>query len=132
MIVFGDENGDARAVGGSGDAPLNRKLLRDGFKALRKVFQIEFEAGEIPFDAREVETLFARLMLFEMKDVATVPVDEIGDGGVETAAIGAAKQEDGAVHRVGPFAVAGDCTFVDEGLSRRSVGWTGCSSAYRS
>jgi len=122
MIVFGDENGYAWAIGRGGNAPLNRKLLCDGRKALRKLFQIELEGGEIPFDAREVETLFTGLMLLEMEDVTTMPVDEIRNGGIEAAAIRAAKQEDSAIHGIGPFAVAGDCTFVDEGLSRRSVG----------
>jgi hypothetical protein len=73
------------------DAPLNGKLLGDGSKPFWKVFQVEFEPFEIPFDAREIETFDAGLVLLEMKDVAAMPVDKIRDCGVEALSIGASQ-----------------------------------------
>jgi len=54
-------------------------LFGNGREPFRKIFQIEFEAGEIPFHAGKIKTFLARLMLLEMKNVAAMPVDEIGD-----------------------------------------------------
>jgi hypothetical protein len=89
VIVFGNKNSYARAVVRGGDAPLNRKLLGDGSKPFGKIFQVEFETCEIPFDACEIGTFQAGLVLLEMKDVAAMPVDEIRDCGIEAFAIGA-------------------------------------------
>jgi hypothetical protein len=47
---------------------------------LWKVFQIELEPFEIPFDAGEIETFFPGLVLLEMKNVAAMPVNEIRNG----------------------------------------------------
>jgi len=89
VVVFGDKNGHARTVVRGGDAPLNRKLFGDGSKPLWKILEVELETGEIPFQAREIETFDAGLVLLEMKDVAAMPVDKIRDRGVEAFAIGA-------------------------------------------
>ena len=68
---------------------MNRKLFGDGSKPLWKILEVEFETCEIPFDAGEVETFDAGLVLLEMKDVAAMPIDEIRDCGVEALSIGA-------------------------------------------
>jgi hypothetical protein len=75
-------------------------LLGNGSKPLREVFQIELESSEIPFDAGKIETLFASLVLLEMKDVATVPVDEIRNGRIQALAIRAPQQENSALLHV--------------------------------
>ena len=62
------------------NAPPNRKLLGDGRKPLWKIFEIELEPFEIPFDPGEIETFFPGLVLLEVKNVAAMPVDEIGNG----------------------------------------------------
>ena len=62
-------------------------MFGDGSEPFRKIFQIEFEAGEIPFNAGKIKTFPTRLMLLEMKNVATMPVDEIRDCRVQTLAI---------------------------------------------
>jgi hypothetical protein len=62
---------------------LNGKLLGDGSEPLWKILEVEFETCEIPFDACEIETFDAWLVLLEMKDVAAMPVDEVRDCGVE-------------------------------------------------
>src|SRR6202040_1396286 len=59
VIVLGNKNGYTRTIVRAGDAPLNRKLLGDGSEPFWKVFQIEFETGEIPFDAGKIETFDA-------------------------------------------------------------------------
>jgi len=87
VVVFGNKNCHARTVVRGGDAPLNGKLLGDGSKPLGEVFQVELEAFEIPFDAGEIETFDAGLVLLEVKDVAAMPVDEISDCGIEAFAI---------------------------------------------
>lgn len=89
VIVFGNKNCHARAVIRGGDAPLNGELLGDGRKPLWKILEVEFETCEIPFDAREVKTFDAGLVLLEMQDVAAMPVDKIRDCGVEAFPIGA-------------------------------------------
>ncbi len=87
VIVFGNKNGHARTVVRGGDAPLNGKLLGDGSKPFWKILEVELETCEIPFDAREIETFDAGLVLLEMKDVAAVPVNEIRDCGIEALSI---------------------------------------------
>ena len=110
VIVFGYKNGYARAVVRGGDAPLNGKLFGDGSKPFGKVFQVEFETCEIPFDACEIGTFQAGLVLLEMKDVATMPVDEIRDCGIEAFAIRAPQQEDSAVLQVSIPRIGGHFT----------------------
>jgi hypothetical protein len=41
-----------------------------------------------PFDAGEIETLFASLVLFEMQDVAVMAENKVGNSGIETLLIG--------------------------------------------
>jgi hypothetical protein len=81
---------------------LNGKLLGDGRKPRREVFYVELETCEVPFDAGKIETFFSGLVLLEMKDVAIMPVDEVGDGRIQTFAIRAPQQEDSAVLQVEP------------------------------
>lgn len=97
VVVFGNKNGDARTVVRGGDAPLNRELFGDGSKPLWKILEVELETSEIPFDAGEIETFDAGLVLLEMQDVAAMPVDEIRDCGIKAFAIRTPQQEDGAV-----------------------------------
>jgi hypothetical protein len=72
-------------------------LFGDGGEPFRKIFQIEFEAGEVPFNARKILTFLTRLMLLEMKNVAAMPVDEIGDRRIQPLAVRALHQEHGTV-----------------------------------
>jgi hypothetical protein len=68
-----------------------------GANHFRKLFQIEFEACEIPFNTGQIKTFFTCLMLLEMKNVAAMPIDEIRDGRVQALAIRALQQENCAV-----------------------------------
>lgn len=67
---------------------------------MRKIFQIELEPCKIPFDAGKIETLFPRLVLLEMKDVPTMPVNEIRNRRIQPLTIRALQQEDSAVFQV--------------------------------
>jgi len=87
VIIFGNKNGDARPVIRPRNAPPNRKLLGNGCKPLRKIFQIELEPFEIPFDARQIESLFPRLVLLEMQDVPAMPINKIRNGRIQTLSI---------------------------------------------
>ncbi len=87
VIIFRNKYGYSRTVGRRGDAPLNGKFLGNRRKPFREVFQIELEASEVPFDAGKIESFFSRLVLLEMKDVATMPVDEVRDCCIQALAI---------------------------------------------
>src|SRR5258707_2383775 len=104
MIVFRYENRHPRSVLRSRNAPLNREMVRDGLKPLRKILQIELEAGQVPLDACQIKTFLSRLMLLEVKDVAAVPINEIYDRRIEALAVRTLQKQDGAVFHLGlPF-----------------------------
>jgi len=52
---------------------------------------------EFPFHAGEIESFFADLVLFEMKDVAALAINEIGNGGIESFAVRALHEKNGAI-----------------------------------
>lgn len=54
--------------------------------------EVQLKPVQIPFDARQIEALFAGLVLLEMQDVSTVPENEIGDGRVEAFSVRALHQ----------------------------------------
>ena len=87
MVVFGDKNGDPRAVIAQANHPIHAEVVSDGAKSSVKVFQVEAETVEVPLDAREIVALFAGLMLLEVEDIAVVAVDKFGDAGVEAFAV---------------------------------------------
>src|SRR5260370_35191550 len=86
------------------EASLNREMVRDGLKPLRKVLQIKLEAGQVPLDACQIKTFLSRLVLLEVKDVAAVPINEICDRRIEPLAVRTLQKQDGAVFHLGlPF-----------------------------
>src|ERR1700740_933670 len=77
VIVLRNKNRDAWSVIAQADDPIHAKLVRNGAKGAVKVFQVQSESLEVPFDAREVVALFTGLMLLEMQDIAVVSVDKL-------------------------------------------------------
>jgi hypothetical protein len=61
------------------------------------MLQVELKSGKIPFDAREVKTLFAGLVLLEMEDVAAVTKNKISDRRVKPAAVRALHQKNRSI-----------------------------------
>src|SRR5256885_16123292 len=88
VIVLGNKDGYARAAIAEGEHPVHAKFVGDGAKRAIEIAQIEAKTAEIPFDTRQVVAFFAGLMLFEVKNVAVIAIDEFGDGGVQSFAVG--------------------------------------------
>lgn len=70
-------------------ALIHRKFSGDGSKLPRKLVQVELETLEVPFDSREIKSFFTGLVLFEMKNVPVVAIDEIGNRCIDTLPVGA-------------------------------------------
>jgi hypothetical protein len=47
---------------------------------------------QVPFNARQVESLLVRLVLLEMQNVSAVTVNEVGNRGIESRAVRALNQ----------------------------------------
>jgi len=82
VIVFRDEDGYARTMITQCDAPVHAEPVSDRTKSAVEVLHVQTETSQLPFDAREEVTFFARLMLFEVENVAFVAIDEFGYGGI--------------------------------------------------
>jgi len=97
VIVLRNKNRDARPVIAPADHPIHAELVGNRTKGAVKVLQVESEAVEVPFDAGQVVTLLAGLVLLEMEDVAIIAVDKFGDGRVEALTVGTLHQQDRTV-----------------------------------
>ena len=101
VILLGNEDGHPRTVIAQGDAPVHAELVRDGAKRAVEVLHVQAESVQIPLDTRQVVTLFARLMLLEVKNISIVTVNKLGDGGVQPLAVWALHEKNGAVFQGG-------------------------------
>ena len=102
VILLGNEDGQARTVIAQRDAPVHAELVRDGAKRAVEVLHVQAESVQIPLDTRQVVTLFARLMLLEVKNTSIVAANKLGDGGVQPLAVWAPHEKNGAVFQGRP------------------------------
>src|SRR5882724_9037132 len=70
VIVLGNENGHARPAITEREYPVHAELVRDRAKRSIEIMQVQAEAVEVPFDARQVKALLAGLVLLEVENIA--------------------------------------------------------------
>ena len=73
------------------------KARRDRFKPLAKEFPRQIEILERPFDTHEEQAQLVILVLIGMQDICAMRIEEIGDGGHQTLAVGTINQQNGSV-----------------------------------
>ena len=97
MVVLGDEDGEARTLGGEGETPIHLEVAGDGGEVGGEVGERECEVGDVELDAGEEEAggLVAVLVIGE--NVAVVFEDEVGDGGDDAFGVGTGDEKDGGV-----------------------------------
>src|SRR5262249_40933931 len=83
VVVFGNENSDARAMAAFDDAPLHAEPYGDWCKCFREIRKVYLETVETPLDAREIETLQPRDVLLEMENVPIALIQELRNGRVQ-------------------------------------------------
>jgi hypothetical protein len=99
VIVLGNEDGYPRPAIAHGEHPIHAELVRDRAEGSIKIAQVQAEVREIPFNTSQIKALFAGLMLLEMENVAVVAIDEFGESGVQSLAVGTLHEQDrGVLH----------------------------------
>ncbi len=97
VIVLGNEDGHAWPAITQREHPVHAELVRDRAKRSIEIMQVQAEAVEIPLDARQVKAILAGLVLLEVQNVAVVAIDEFGNGGVQSLAVGTLHEQDRGV-----------------------------------
>src|SRR5271167_4516954 len=72
MVKLRNKDRHSWTVTAHGNSPVHSKFVSDRPERARKILQIQSESIEIPFDACQVKTFFASLMLLKMQNVPVV------------------------------------------------------------
>src|SRR5579862_7123304 len=103
VVILGNKNGDARPMAAFYDAPLHAEPDGDWCKCFCEIRDVDLKTIETPLDAREIKTLSARDVLFEMENVAVALIQELRNGCVQSFLIRTLDQKHTAVlHRIAP------------------------------
>src|SRR5689334_7318027 len=78
-------------------APIHRKFFGNRAERLGEALEIDLKAIQFPLNSRQVEVFSAGLVLLKMQDIAAMAENEIGNGRIETLAIGTLDQEDSRI-----------------------------------
>jgi hypothetical protein len=95
MEVLGNKDRHAGSGGGELDAPVH--LQADGEMGELFPEVIDRKVIERPFDAHKEEASLVVLMLVGVNDVGAVLVQDAGDGGDETFAVGTGDEQNGGI-----------------------------------
>jgi hypothetical protein len=100
MVIFRDENGDARPVGRVGEPPAHLEVAGYGSKFFLKTSQVKIEVCRVKLNSSKKKIRFLIPMLIVEKYVAVMAEDEIGDRCNNSLAVGAGDEKNGGVlHR---------------------------------